>query len=164
MSEKKTWLSGMAGWQERGNIVETYWIGDPAIDQDASNGDRYLETLDAGALVVRDGETPQRIRVTLPDATQLLEIRSALQGSLEAGAATAFALCVGFPDLEDSGEIQREYRGGSFRLPLGFMHALVRDGEGASMVTTIGTWIWRRSLLDEQEKKASSAESTPKTS
>ena len=39
----------------------TFWIGDPAIDQAASDVARYAATGDVGALVVRPGQTPARV-------------------------------------------------------------------------------------------------------
>jgi hypothetical protein len=40
----------------------TYWVGDPAIDQDASDVVRWAETADPDALVIRPGATPTAIR------------------------------------------------------------------------------------------------------
>ena len=39
----------------------TFWLGDPAIDVEASDVARYAATGEAGALVVRPGQTPAKI-------------------------------------------------------------------------------------------------------
>lgn len=66
------------------DAATTFWLGDPAVDQDASDVARYAETGEADALVVRPGQTPTAIRwrpldewelTTLPDvATTSLEL------------------------------------------------------------------------------------------
>jgi len=166
---KKRWLSGLHGWDKHGNVIETWWIGDPAIDFAKSDGDRYVEELEKEALVVLPDEEPELLRITLPAPGQIMEIREAFRGSLELGATTAFALCVRFPGLEKPDDpeeepLQCEYRGGSVRLPAGFLRSLVNDPSGADMITTIGLWIWRKAALSDSEKKVSSPASTAKTS
>jgi len=167
--KKKRWLSGMHGWDKRGNVIETFWIGDPAIDFAKSDSERYMEELEQDALAILPGEEPQLLRITLPDPGQFMAIREAMGGGMENAAALAFALCVRFlrlekPDDPDEPTIHMEYRGGSWCLPSGFLMALARDPSGADMIKTIGIWIWSKSALSESEKKVSSPGSTPKTS
>lgn len=163
--KKKRWLSGVQGWDKSGNIIETWWRGDPAIDQDKSDMDRYEEELERDALVVIKGEEPQLLRITMPTAGQLLAIQSAISGGFETAAAVAFALCVRFPELEEEDPpLLMEYRGGSRCLPSSFMATLALDPSCAMMIVTIGSWIWRKAFLSDSEKKVSSPESTEKTS
>lgn len=168
--KKKRWLSGLRGWDSAGNVIETYWVGDPAIDQDKSDLERYKEELEKEALVVKEGEEPELLRITLPEGPQLAELQEAARAGIENAAALAFALSVRFPDLEkpkdpeEEPAYEPEYRGKSLRLPMDFLSALLRQPGGPHMVQSIGMWVFNKVFLSDQEKKASSPESTAKTS
>lgn len=159
----KTWLDGLQSWEEAGRVVDTYWPGDPAIDSDKSDADRYHQHLEKDALVVRPGQTPVAIRIELPSPTAMMEIRARMRESFEAAAAAAFELCVTFPGSES---ISRVNVGGAWRLPRGIMMALIRNREigGAQMITVLGSWIIRQCLMTDEEKKLLSPGSTKKTS
>lgn len=159
----KTWLDSLQGWEEAGTVVDTYWIGDPAIDREKSDSPRYLRNLEKDALAIKPGQTPITVRIALPNAPSVMEIRSRARESYEAAAAAAFELCVTFPDAENIG---RENVGGSWRLPRKIMMALIRNHElgGAEMINVIGSWVIRQCFMTDEEKKLLSPGSMKKTS
>jgi hypothetical protein len=161
-ASKKSWLDAHIGWDPGGRVTETYWFGDPAIDQEKSDLGRYLENLEMDALAVRSGQKPVRIVVTLPSVAQFAEVRENLRASPDAAAVVAFAIAVRFPDMETP--MQRH--GGSTRLHNDFMMGLVTDrgGTGDSMVSTIGTWVISKCVMTDDEKKQLLQASTAKTS
>jgi hypothetical protein len=161
-ASKKTWLDGYIGWDAGGSTIETYWIGDPAVDPEKSDADRYLLNLEKEALAIRPGAEPARVLVSLPSSAQFMEIREHMASSPEAAAVAAFGLCVRFPDME----LPLERVGASWRLPNKFLMALVtdREGNGGAMVSTIGQWIIGKCLMTDDEKKRLLQASTAKTS
>lgn len=158
--EEKTWLDGILGWAPEGNTIETYWIGDPAVDEARSDREAYKRDLGQEHLVLRDGATPARMLVSLPTAAQWGNIRPHIQElGIESAAVIAFELCVRFPDIEAA---ETEHRLGFKRLNQRFMRAVsVRD---PVLIAVVGMWIINRYMLSDDEKKTSSHESTKKTS
>ena len=163
MGNTKTWLDGLQGWDPDGSVIDTYWVGDPAIDQDKSDHERYFTNLEKDALCIRPGCKPGMLRITLPSGPSMMEIRTRLVMSQEAAAAAAFELCVTFPDND---EIARVNHGGAWRLPQPILMALIANRElaGADMIKIIGMWIIGKCLLTDEEKKTSLLDSTRKTS
>ena len=182
------WTEELRGWTEGGNgPIETYWMGDPAIDLEASDVDRYRESMAMDALVVRKGAKPLKLEVTLPgDApTRMLlqEVAARAASEREQGeepdrkfamliAEAAFRMCVRFPDLEtiaDGADKRpgpaKRVRGphGKLELPDRFMGMLASNPKWTPMLITIGSWIWTRTFLTVAEKKTSSQVSTEKT-
>jgi hypothetical protein len=158
--ETKTWLDGILGWAPEGSTVETFWIGDPAVDPDRSDREAYKHDLGKEHLVLRDGARPARMLVSLPTAAQWGNIRPHIQElGIESAAVIAFELCVRFPDVPDA---RPEQRLGFQRLPEPFMRAVsVRD---PVLIAVVGMWLINRYMLTEDEKKTSSPGSTRKTS
>lgn len=152
MSWIKSIVTGSQGW-DQADRVETYWIGDPAIDRDKSRADEYRETLDPRALSVRPGKQPTKLLISLPDAAARAEISARTATSVEATFVLAFELCVTFPELENAGAT---YLGGRRQVDPEIMVLLSKDPNSCAMVAVIGEWICRKSFLSEQEKKASS--------
>jgi len=158
--KEKTWLDGIHGWDEAGNVIETCWCTDPAVDIEKSDLDSYMEHLDKSHLVFHKGQKPAKMTVRLPTAAQWGNIQSHLHEVGHATAAiVAFQLCVRFPDQDNAHD---ELILGFKRLNEKFMMGLTRGFP--AMVETVGAWIINRYLLTEEEKKVSSPGSTEKTS
>lgn len=60
----------------RATCSETYWIGDPAIDRDASDVASWTATADPAALVVHPGQAPSKITWRPLTETEVLELTS----------------------------------------------------------------------------------------
>jgi hypothetical protein len=166
MAKKPTWLDAHHGWGAGGNVVETYWLGDPAVDIEKSDVPAYLRTLDIAALAIRPGETPVRLLVTLPTPTQWAEISSHLsrdfaehQRAAIKAMTAAVELCVRFPDDEGAAPV---YLHGFERLSPGLMRFLQREQPG--LIPALGGWLISKYALTDDEKKASSLDVGPKTS
>lgn len=143
---------GPAGWVELAPI-ETWWPGDDAIDAEASDAERYWKLLDKSALVVRPGQQPQAVVVRpVSDGAGIMAITEQVSVSHAAGMATAFALAVRFPGIEEAEPVSI---GGQHRLPAPFMRELSKAYPG--MIRDFGAWVINNTLLSDQEKKASSS-------
>jgi|GEM_PF-5892040 len=163
--QEPTWLDAHHGWDESGNVVDTYWIGDPAIDEAKSDADAYFSSFDPAHLVVKPGAKPVRMVIRLPDAVQWVEISTHLQSDLPLPVALArasvcaFGLCVRFPEVESAAPV---YRFGAERLPEGFLRQLRQKDD--RFFARIGAWLIVSYTLTDDEKKASSQGSGEKTS
>jgi hypothetical protein len=166
VSEEKTWLDGLSGWEPEGNSVATCWCGDPAVDEDRSDLEAYYRTLDRSALAIRPGMNPVRMIVRLPTPAEwgnILPLMGAgASGDLGAqisAAIVAFELCVRFPDVASA--VPRVYQG-LVRLPQALLRGLLT--QQPQMIPFVGAWIISKYILSEDEKKTSSPMSTEKTS
>lgn len=162
MSEP-SWLQSVVGWSPEGNVIDTYWPWDPAIDLEHSNVDAWREFLDKSNLVVRPGMTPQPITVTLLTPVQFGQVRPHLSlVGQESAAIIAFSLGVRFPGLEAAKPVIEL---GLWRLPQGFIAGLIRAGSAtARMVSELGFWLLSNFMLTDDEKKTSSPGFMKKTS
>jgi len=160
-------ITDATGWEESTRVIDTAWIGDPAIDQDASDGAAYYDTLEMSALKVLKGKAPVKMRVELPGPYQFAQVQACMvnrantgsDGDIYEAVAVAFSLCVTFPDTPAAAP---ERIGGHDRLTHAFMGALMRSQP--MLIQSVGMWIVGKSQLTEQEKKALSLESGPKNS
>lgn len=167
-----TWID-TTGWDSAGPI-DTFWMGDPAINQDASDLEAYNDSLDPGTLVVKDGETPVRMLVLLPTAKQYDQMRGELRlmadrdddktaaltdPAFTAACIVAVECCVRFPDEPTA---QPKHRFGCKRLPVNTIKLL--HLKFPELIAMIGVWIMSRYVMDANEKKASSSASGQKTS
>jgi hypothetical protein len=153
---KKTWLDGIVGWEPMPSM-ETCWIDDPAVDSEASDYAKFYETLDKKYLKVKEGMTPQKIIIALPDPTMIGNIQPHMSHHISA-CIVAFELCVRFPGVASAAQ---EYREGFARLNEKFMSALVKHQN--QMVQHVGMWILLKCFLNDTEKKTLSSESMAKT-
>lgn len=171
------------GWDSTAPI-DTYWIRDDAIDEDKSDGARYNATLDPSALVVRHGAKPRRMLVYVPTPEQWVQIdvhRSLAHARLAVIAGdkpvrdemmldeqfqahwrmaqmVAVELCVRFPDDVAA---RPQYRLGHERLPPAVMRAIA--AHAPDLIFRVGGYVVNSYTLSDDEKKASSQESGPKT-
>jgi len=164
--EEETWLDSLSGWEPEGNVVETCWSGDPAVDQVRSDLAAYFRTLDRSVLAIWPGMTPVRMLVRLPSPAEWGNIHPFMvagaagdQGSQMSASIVAFELCVRFPEVQAA---QPHIRQGLPRLPQSFLRGLLMAH--ASMIVVVGSWIISHYALSGDEKKTSSPASTEKTS
>jgi hypothetical protein len=166
-------LDDFHGWQEDGNEIHSIWPCENIDPEQESDWDAYWETLDPVHVKILPGQNPVKILITLPNASQKTEASNLLFGMAQSKTVVTeevttrmFQSCVRFPELEVAKErpLKMKKVGRRSELPDHFMSYLVNTGQGAMMVHAIGGWIYQRSFLTDQEKKASSPESTKKTS
>jgi hypothetical protein len=158
-----SWLQGVVGWSPEGNVLDTFWPWDPAIDLEHSNVEAWREFLDKSNLVVRPGMTPQPITVTLLTPVQFGQVRPHLSlVGQESEAIIAFSLGVRFPGLEAAKPVIEL---GLWRLPQGFIAGLIRAGSAtARMVSELGFWLLSNFMLTPAEKKTCGLDAPRKTS
>lgn len=156
MSDEKSWLDGLVGWDKDFNVIETCFPDDPAVDTVASDVESFKkDNLNKDHLVFKPGKEPVRVVVTLPSPAQFSSIVPHLGNFEDLGDEAAlvvchklFEMCVRVPDVES---FNPEMRDGFRRLPLNVMRSI--SIEKPQYVTMFGNWLLEKYLLTEEEKK-----------
>lgn len=154
----KNWLDGAIGWDSEFNTIVTCFPDDPAIDEEKSDVDAFIEdNFNMEHLEFKSGEEPISVEVSLPTPAQWSSIVPLIRESegdaedmLTIAAHKIFELCVRIPNMDS---MKPKHRQGFKRLPKKAMEYFAKDKP--HYITFFGSWIMNKYLLSEEEKKAS---------